>query len=395
MKILYLTFYFEPDLCAGSFRNSSLAKELSSLLGADDQIHVVTTMPNRYSSFSEETTTYELIGNIQINRIKLPPHKSGVIDQSNAFKTYFFETLKLTKNKKYDLVFASSSRLFTAFLGSIISKRKKIPFYVDIRDIFTDAMQDIIKNVFIKLPLLSILRFIENFTFAQASHINLISEGFKPYFKKYDQAQYSYFTNGIDPEFLNIPQSSTSPNFEYIITYAGNIGEGQGLHKIIPKAAKLLGPKYKFRIIGDGGKKKELYEQLLKEQITSVELIPPISRKELIKYYDQSHFLFLHLNDYSALEKVLPSKIFEYGATNKPIIAGANGFSAKFIEENLTNYILFPSGDVESLVHQLKDFKLQFQDRKFFQEKFGRININKQMAMSIINGLSPFGKKEI
>ncbi len=103
----------------------------------------------------------------------------------------------------------------------------------------------------------------------------------------------------------------------------------------------------------------------------------------------------MRLNDYSALEKVLPSKIFEYGATNKPIIAGANGFSAKFIEENLTNYILFPSGDVESLVHQLKDFKLQFQDRKFFQEKFGRININKQMAMSIINGLSPFGKKEI
>ena len=28
MKILFLTYYFEPDLCAGSFRNTSLFKEL-------------------------------------------------------------------------------------------------------------------------------------------------------------------------------------------------------------------------------------------------------------------------------------------------------------------------------------------------------------------------------
>lgn len=393
MKILYLTFYFEPDLCAGSFRNSSLVKELSSLLGPDDLIHVVTTMPNRYSSFTEEAIAYEKTDNIQINRIKLPLHKSGLLDQINAFKTYFLETLKLTKNQQYDLVFASSSRLFTAFLGSIISKRKKIPFYVDIRDIFTDTMQDIVKNVLIKHPLLFLLRFIENFTFRQASHINLISEGFKPYFNKYDQARYSCFTNGIDSEFLNIPPSKTIPDKEYIITYAGNIGEGQGLHKIIPRAAKLLGPDYKFRIIGDGGKKKELCDQLLKEHITSVEIIPPTSRKGIINYYNQSHFLFLHLNDYKAFEKVLPSKLFEYGATDKPIIAGVNGFAAEFVENNLSNYILFRPGDAESFVNQLKNFKFQYQNRTLFVEKFGRVNINEQMAGSVINCPSVCKKK--
>ena len=79
MKILFLTFYFEPDLCAGSFRNSPLAIELSKRLGADDELHVVTTMPNRYKSFKEDAQEYEERGNMKIQRITIPNHKSGFL----------------------------------------------------------------------------------------------------------------------------------------------------------------------------------------------------------------------------------------------------------------------------------------------------------------------------
>ena len=41
--------------------------------------------------------------------------------------------------------------------------------------------------------------------------------------------------------------------------------------------------------------------------------------------------LFLHLNDYSAFRKVIPSKIFEYAATGKPIVAGVSGYAAEFL----------------------------------------------------------------
>ncbi|NQU86581.1 MAG: glycosyltransferase family 4 protein [Mariniphaga sp.] len=384
MKILYLTFYFEPDLCAGSFRNTPLAKELSSLLDLKDRIHVVTTMPNRYNSFNEETISHEVTGNIEINRIKLPSHKSGLIDQSLAFIYYFFQTLKLTKSREYDIVFASSSRLFTAFLGSIISKRKKIPFYIDIRDIFVDTMNDVFKDKLLKYPILLFLKFIEKHTFKKAFHINLISEGFKSYFTKFKNTSFSYYTNGIDPEFLNFPISESMPNAEYIITYAGNIGEGQGLHKIIPEAAKLLGSKYKFRIIGDGGMKNELEEQLKNEKINNVEIIPPTNRKGLISYYHSTHFLFLHLNDYKAFKKVLPSKIFEYGSTDKPIIAGVSGFAAKFIENNLTNYIIFSPGDAKGFGQLLKNYAFEYTERLEFQKRFARSNINREMAKSII-----------
>ncbi len=121
MNILFISFYFEPDLCAGSFRNTPLFNELRSHLKEDDFIHVITTQPNRYKSFKTTGESVETGSNYEINRIKIPEHKGGMLDQAKSFTTFYKEAKKLVKGKEYDLVYASSSRLFTAFLGRSIA----------------------------------------------------------------------------------------------------------------------------------------------------------------------------------------------------------------------------------------------------------------------------------
>ena len=388
MNILYLTFYFEPDLCAGSFRNTPLAMELSKQCGEDCHIDVVTTQPNRYSSFKVEAKTREDIGNMSIHRIDLPSHKSGMLDQVHSFRRYFAEALKITKNEKYDLVFASSSRLFTAYLGLVIARKQKTPLYLDIRDIFVDTIDDVLKNKLVKTAILPFLKVIEKRTFSYASHINLISEGFKPYFKKYNNAKYSFFTNGIDDVFLNNNKSSSlNGSTTKTITYAGNIGEGQGLHKIIPQAASKLGPSYQFKVIGDGGAKNVLEDEIAKLGVKNVDLMPPVTRERLLEIYNGSDFLFLHLNDYEAFEKVLPSKIFELATYDKPIIAGVGGYANKFITENVSNTILFNPCDVEAMVSGLQNYTYINEKRTDFIAKFSRDNINREMAKSILGYL--------
>lgn len=386
-RILYLSFYFEPDLCAGSFRNSPLAKELAEQLGKDGTIDVITTVPNRYSTFDIVAPASEQRGNICIHRILIPKHQSGFADQINSFKTYFSGAKKIISGKKYDLVFASSSRLFTAYLGYTIAKKQNAPLYLDIRDIFRDTMQDVLKNSLVKAGVLPILKIIENRTFNYASHINLISGGFQSYFKKYPKPDYSAYSNGIDTEFLNLSPSVTSKDSRMLITYAGNIGEGQGLHKIIPQAAKQLGEGYRFLIIGDGGARQKLEDQIKLLEVNNVEIKAPVSRKELLELYDQSDFLFLHLNDYEAFKKVLPSKIFELGAYDKPVIAGVAGFSNEFISKHISNCILFLPGDVEDMVSQLKEYTYSTGFRKEFLEKFKRDTINKEMSKNILSYL--------
>jgi hypothetical protein len=386
-KILYLSFYFEPDLCAGSFRNSPLAKELARQADGAATIDIITTLPNRYNTFDTAAPAFEEWGNITINRILIPKHKSGFMDQINSFKTYFSEAQKIVKGKQYDLVFASSSRLFTAYLGYKIAKKQNIPLYLDIRDIFIDTMQDVLQSTAIKAGVIPVLKSIEKRVFNYASHINLISGGFEPYFTKYKKPKYSSFSNGIDPEFVNLNPTAFSDKDQRLITYAGNFGEGQGLHKIIPQAAKALGDKYKFLIIGDGGAKQKLVDGIAEAGVTNVELRGPVSRKELLSIYDQSDFLFLHLNDYDAFKKVLPSKVFELGAYDKPMIAGVAGFANQFIAKNIPNRILFLPGDVNDMVGQLNNYQYSLGFRDEFLQSFKREQINKEMATSILSYL--------
>jgi glycosyltransferase involved in cell wall biosynthesis len=391
-RIVYLTFYFKPDLCAGSFRNSPLAAELAKQgKHKDVLIEVYTTIPNRYSSFDIDAPEYEEIDNLRIHRILLPPHKSGMIDQVLSFWKYYNEVLILNKGKKVDFVFASSSRLFTAFLGYRIAKKSQTPLYLDIRDIFVDTMNDVFKSKFLKFLTLPVLKYIESKTFNYAKHINLISGGFKEYFKKYNKSSFTFYSNGIDDEFIhekNYNSNQLNDSRQKVIVYAGNIGEGQGLDKIIPQAARLLGNKFQFLIIGDGGTKNLLQTAIEKMALQNVILKKPISRKELQNEYNSADYLFLHLNDYPAFRKVLPSKIFELSTFNKPILAGVSGFSAQFIKDEISNSFVFNPCDSETLVNHLLNFEANSNiERSDFIEKFKRSKINEKMASSILNYL--------
>jgi hypothetical protein len=386
MNILFLTFNFEPDLCAGSFRNTSLSGALSADLKGDDSIDVVTTYPNRYKTYKKNAPSFEVKGNLHIYRVSVPEHKSGFVDQINTFKAYFLGTRKIVKNKQYNLVFASSARLFTAYLGYTIAKEKKIPLYLDIRDIFVDAMEDILKNNIVKVIALPFIKFfIERKTFNHATHINLVSGGFLSYFSKFKCNSYSEFSNGIDDEFLNMPvYEFKKDKKETLILYAGNIGEGQGLEKIIPQAASLLGNKYKFIVIGDGGTRIKLENEVSKRKLLNIELRNPVDRTELKKMYQEADYLFLHLNNYKAFEKVLPSKLFEFASYDKPIIAGVSGFPYQFIKENISNVILFKSCNIDDFVSQMKNYHYKTEHRYEFINKFQRKSINKAMVQSIL-----------
>ncbi len=373
-------------MCAGSFRSSALVKALQAI-APTAEIDIITTLPNRYSSFSQEAPEYENDGNISIHRIKLPSHKSGMLDQSKAFLTYARKTLNVIKGNQYDLVYATSSRLMTAALGSWIAKKNKSPLYLDIRDIFVDTIKDVLPTH------LSILRYVfdtvEKLTIKQANKVNLVSKGFEDYFSsRYPNTKFSYYFNGVDDEFIDASsnENNTPPaNNPISVLYAGNLGEGQGLHSILPSLANKLAGKVQFVIFGDGGRREALESALEKEQISNVEIHPPVTRDQLIEEYKQADILFLHLNDYDAFKKVLPSKVFEYAALGKPIWAGVAGFAAKFINSEIENAQVFEPCNSNQGLETFQQLKVEHTPRKDFIDKYKRSSIMKDMAKDILS----------
>jgi glycosyltransferase involved in cell wall biosynthesis len=394
LKVLLLSFYFQPDLSAGAFRNTALVESLLKVLPGGSEIDVVTTLPNRYSGFSAEAPEEETRQGVTIKRVKLPAHKSGMVDQSRAFLAYAQAVKRFVKGREYDVVYASSSRLMTAALGAFVARKLRVPLYLDIRDIFVDTIKDVLprKLTWLMKPLFGA---IERWTITGTDRLNVVSAGFLPYFEtRYPGISKVVFTNGIDDEFLQVaPNASAAFRAEEVedsqtnvveVVYAGNMGEGQGLHHIVPSLAKKLEDRVTFRLIGGGGRLQQLEDAIAEAGCTNVSLEPPVARKELIQIYQQADVLFLHLNDYDAFRKVLPSKLFEYGALGKPIWAGVAGYAATFIKENLDNAGVFSPCDSAGGVEAFAGLCIEDQPRPEFVNRFAREAIMDEMAQDLV-----------
>jgi glycosyltransferase involved in cell wall biosynthesis len=389
MRILVLTFYYPPDLAAGSFRAKALVDAMEPLLGAGDRIDVVTTLPQRYAAFRPDAPQVEERERVHIRRFAIPSHRSGMIDQSRAFVHFARRVLHSIRSEGSDLVFATSSRLMTAALGARIAHARHAPLYLDIRDIFSDTMDDILSGWRRRMAMPVVNR-IERYAIGAAARVNLVSPGFGEYFRRrYPQHEYRFFTNGIDEEFLHHDYRASAPHTQRVLLYAGNIGAGQGLEHVLPELTGALGADWRVRVIGAGAGLERLRRALAERPASNAELVPPLSRTELVEQYRAADCLFLHLNAYDAFLKVLPSKLFEYAATGKPILAGVAGYCADFIRAEVENAQVFTPCDAADALVALRRLKLQHTPRAAFVQRYRRDVIMRAMARDVVSAAHP------
>ena len=151
MKIVLFTFYYPPDLGAGSFRAVALMEALFNKISPGDELHVVTTHPNRYATYKVPAKDSERNGNITIHRIQVPSHQSGMLSQARAFTVFAWHALRYCTNLRPDFVIATTSRLMTGLLAGFSSKLVGCCYFIDLRDIFSETVSDLFS---IKSPLL-------------------------------------------------------------------------------------------------------------------------------------------------------------------------------------------------------------------------------------------------
>jgi hypothetical protein len=390
VRLVILSNYFTPDLSAGSFRMQALVDALETEREPELEVDLITTRPNRYASLKAEAPGFEDCGWLRIHRIELPAHQGGMRDQARAYRSYVRGVRSLTRRGRWDMVFATSSRLMTAGLGAHVARQLKAPLYLDIRDLFTENMDELLAGSALK-RLLLVFRQIERMAFRRAARINVVSEGFVPHVRAVaPDVPLQTFTNGIDDIFLDTDfRNADAGTGLPLILYAGNMGEGQGLHRIVPEVARRLRGRARFRLIGDGGRRQAFEAALRVAQADNVELLPPVPRATLLEHYREADILFLHLNDLKAFHSVLPSKIFEYGATGKPMLAGVAGHAAGFLAEHLPDAKVFAPLDADAMTEAVTQLTgaLTSPDRTQFRRHFARGAIMAGMARDILEVL--------
>lgn len=391
-RLLILSLYYPPDLSACSFRTAALVRALSTL-APDLEVDVLTSRPHRYQSFASDAPDRESHGRVTIHRLPLPAHAADMRSQALSYAQFARQAAAAARRLDPDLVFATSSRLMTATVGAWIARRARRPLYLDIRDLFADTMADILpRGAAGSVGLVA--GWIERWTLRRAAHVNLVSEGFAPYIRaRYPALPLTFFTNGIDDEFVDVRVPVSAPGDGVAtVVYAGNMGEGQGLHGIVPGLAAALRGQVRFRLIGDGGRRAQLADALRVSGADAVELLPPMPRSQLLAEYMRADALFLHLNAHEAFTRVLPSKIFEYAALGKPIWAGVGGYAAGFLRTEVTNAAVFAPLDVAAGVEAWRSLTLTHTPRPTFVARFARTAIMRALAANLLEYL-PGGRQ--
>lgn len=355
MKVLVITQNYPPDLGAGAFRMKALVDVLTS---RNHEVCVLTGTPNRYDSVSrsieEDNNQRE-----KIIRINVPQQKQDLIQRGMSYFIFFRKATKraIEIAKQCDVIVATSPQLLVAYSGAKAAERTQKPFILDIRDLWPDVMIELNLTT-TKSLVYKTLKRIERKCYKQADKIIINSPAFAETIKSISGKTPVEITNGIDDMIFKELRNNHRriPKKPFIITYAGNLGIAQDL-EVLLKAAKKTNDDFLFRLIGDGSEKQKLLDYARNAKLNNVEFIDPVPRKELLAYYENTDAFFVHLKNIDVFKKTIPSKIFEFVATGKPVIYGLQGISQQIMHTLQGDKFAFEAGNVNSLLSTLDEIR--------------------------------------
>ena len=193
--------------------------------------------------------------------------------------------------------------------------------------------------------------------------------------------------NGISQKKFNLLKFKESENItdKFEITYAGNIGYAQNLETFINAISFF--PEVTGNIIGEGADLERIKKYAFDKNIVNVKFYGRLPWEKLIKIYQKSSFLYCQLssNFYSAI----PSKLYEYLSTNKPVIYGGHGAAVKFLDKFEGVYVCKPDDHIslrniiKNIISQshLNHSNKQLINRNIIENEF----IRESMTNSIYN----------
>ena len=129
----------------------------------------------------------------------------------------------------------------------------------------------------------------------------------------------------------------------FVASYIGTHGMAHGLDTIF-KAAVLLNDKKEivFLLVGDGAERERLLKQKAVMGLTNVIMLSQQKKEKMPEILAASDACMVLLKKAELFKTVIPSKIFEAMAMERPIILGVEGESREIIEEGACGNCIEP-----------------------------------------------------
>jgi len=406
MKILYISQYFYPEVCAPSNRAIANVKHLADI---GHEVTVLAEMPNHpkgiiFAGYKCKLFIKERIDNFIVNRVWVfTSKKKNFITRMLFYNSFMISGIlhTLINRKKYDIVYTSSPPLFVVGIPIILKMFfSKSKYVFEVRDLWPDSAIDLgeLNNRF---AIRSSLR-LESKIYSISDKIIVISDYMKRTIikKGIEDKKIAIIHNGTDEDFIgkikevpSILKEEYNSADNFIVIYAGNIGIAQNLSIVIESARLLQNENIFFLLVGDGPNKKELEKRVNKNSLRNVKFVGEINREKIHEYLCLADCGVIILKKIPLFKGALPSKIFDYLACSLPILLGVEGEAKEIIEKSGTGlgFIADNSEDLAKKILYLKQHptecdSMAAKGKDFVYNNFNRTKQASKIA-EILEGL--------
>jgi hypothetical protein len=400
MRILFISDNFPPEINAPANRTYEHCKEWAKL-GAE--VTVITCFPNFpkgevFPGFKNNWKKEEIIDGIKVIRVwSFITANEGtvrrILDYISFGVTSFFHGLFI----KSDIVIGTSPQFFSAMSAWQIGFFTRRKWVIEVRDLWPESILAVgaMKRNF----LIKFFEGVEATLYKSADHIIVVTDSFKDQIsaRGINKNKISVHKNGANLELFKPTEkpkdliNKHKLQNKFVIAYIGTHGLAHGLHFILDAIGEIQNsyPDFVFLFIGEGAEKKKITQRANELNLKNTIFLDSVSKTEVVRYLSLMDVALVNLKKSNTFLNVIPSKIFEAAAMEKPILLGLDG-EAKKIIENYNAGLCFIPEDKDSFHEKLIDLYNQ-KDQYFVYckgcQKLAKDFDRKKIAYEMLNTL--------
>ena len=370
-----------PEFAAGT-RHYDFAAELTKKgLSVTIFASNYTLAQQEISLEKKENYKFQEAGGVQFCWIKTPHYTKNDWRRLKNMVCFSFNLLRVGRKLKSSpwLIIGSSPHLFAALGGFFLSRLKGSKFFLEVRDLWPQFLVEV-GGVSPYHPAILVMRIMESFLYRRAEKIVILAPGSRDYLleKGVQEEKIVYVPNGVHLDSFLAKKSREEARNRYgfdrfTLVYAGAHGPANALDNVI-KAADYLRDEeqVEFVLVGRGVSKEALVEEVSEKGLTNVRFLDPVPRSEvptLLKAADAGLITLKNVPSFAF--GVSPNKLFDYMASELPIISAVGGEISRIVEENGLGYAVEPE-DAEGLAEAVRELYGASEEERERMGKAGR-----------------------
>ena len=343
-RILFLTDNFPPEVNAPANRTFEHCREW---VREGTEVTVITGAPNFpvgkvFPGYRNRFYQEEWMDGIRVIRVWTyitanEGFLKRILDYMSFGLMAFFAGLRI----KTDLIVATSPQFFTAVAGRWLSLFKRTKWVMEVRDLWPESILAV--GAMKRGPAIRYFEWLEKRLYRSANHIIVVTDTFKEKIagKDIPREKISVFKNGANLQNYHPASRNDSLLRElglqdkFIVAYIGTHGMAHALNFILDaiKPLEKKCPDLFFLFIGDGAEKKNLLTQARELQLQNAHFLDSVPKERVPEYLSLMDVSLVNLRRSETFTTVIPSKIFEAAAMEKPILLGLEGETKDIIEK--------------------------------------------------------------